>query len=188
MNNQSEYLKIMQEWSCCSRLYAFKELFFVGTGAYICFIFLLNIVVFKGQLLDILIVDQILSTLIVLLAAIGTFFGWKRFKTKRKSFKQVYFTPKTIYIEDKKIDISYLKSITFINRIRSFGHTGSLFKFCIRFTENRIIKENIYFYMKFGQPYQDNYLHYDFEDYFITILEDLAKERRELLKDSGKAI
>ncbi|KES09555.1 Protein of unknown function (DUF1469) [Snodgrassella alvi SCGC AB-598-O11] len=188
MNDRSEYLKIMQEWSCCSRLYAFHELFFVGTGAYICFIFLLNILLFKGQLLDILIKDQVISTLIILLAAICTLFGWKRFKTKRKNFKQVYFTPKAIYIEDKKIDIFYLKSITFIDHIKSFRRSGTYFKFCIRFTENRIIKEDIYFYMKFGKPYHDSYEHYDFEDFFITILETLAKERREILKDYGKAI
>ena len=42
--------------------------------------------------------------------------------------------------------------------------------------------------MKFGKPYHDSYEHYDFEDFFITILETLAKERREILKDYGKAI
>lgn len=42
--------------------------------------------------------------------------------------------------------------------------------------------------MAFGKSFQRRYQYYNFEDRFITILETLAKERRELLKDSGKAI
>lgn len=187
MNDRSQYLKIMKEWHCCSRYHAFIHLYFGATGAYICLMYLLNIIL-KDQQLNILFEDQILNTLIALLAAISTFFFWKLFKTKRKKIKQVYFTPKAIYIENKKIDISYLKSITFIKLKYPTYNRGSTFKFCIRFTENRVIKEDIYFYMEFGKPFRWKYQDYNFEDCFITILEDLAKERRELLKDSCKAI
>ena len=40
--------------------------------------------------------------------------------------------------------------------------------------------------MEFGKPFRWKYWRYNYEDYFITILEDLAKVRREQLKDSGK--
>ena len=185
MNNRSRYLKFMKEWHCCSRYHAFIHLYFGATGAYICLMYLLNII-FKGQQFNILFEDQILNTLIALLAAISTFIFWKLFKAKRKKIKQVYFTPKAIYIENKKIDISYLKSVTFIKLIYPTCNRGSTFKFCIKFTENRVIKENIYFYMEFGKPFRWKYWRYNYEDYFITILEDLAKGRREQLKDSGK--
>ena len=185
MNNRSRYLKFMKEWHCCSRYHAFIHLYFGATGAYICLMYLLNII-FKGQQFNILFEDQILNTLIALLAAISTFIFWKLFKAKRKKIKQVYFTPKAIYIENKKIDISYLKSVTFIKLIYPTCNRGSTFKFCIKFTENRIIKEDIYFYMEFGKPFRWKYWRYNYEDYFITILEDLAKGRREQLKNSGK--
>ena len=184
MNNRSRYLKFMKEWHCCSRYHAFIHLYFGATGAYICLMYLLNLI-FKGQQFNILFEDQILNTLIALLAAISTFIFWKLFKAKRKKIKQVYFTPKAIYIENKKIDISYLESITLIN-YKYPSHKGSIFKFCIKFTENPIIKEDIYFYMAFGKSLLRRYKHYNFEDRFITILETLAKERREQLKDSGK--
>ena len=185
MNNRSRYLKFMKEWHCCSRYHAFIHLYFGATGAYICLMYLLNII-FKGQQFNILFEDQILNTLIALLAAISTFIFWKLFKAKRKKIKQVYFTPKAIYIENKKIDISYLKSVTFIKLIYPTCNRGSTFKFCIKFTENRVIKEDIYFYMEFGKPFRWKYWRYNYEDYFIIILEDLAKGRREQLKDSGK--
>ena len=185
MNNRSRYLKFMKEWHCCSRYHAFIHLYFGATGAYICLMYLLNII-FKGQQFNILFEDQILNTLIALLAAISTFIFWKLFKAKRKKIKQVYFTPKAIYIENKKIDISYLKSVTFIKLIYPTCNRGSTFKFCIKFTENRVIKEDIYFFMEFGKPFRWKYWRYNYEDYFITILEDLAKGRREQLKDSGK--
>ena len=185
MNNRSRYLKFMKEWHCCSRYHAFIHLYFGATGAYICLMYLLNII-FKGQQFNILFEDQILNTLIALLAAISTFIFWKLFKAKRKKIKQVYFTPKAIYIENKKIDISYLKSVTFIKLIYPTCNRGSTFKFCIKFTENRVIKEDIYFYMEFGKPFRWKYWRYNYEDYFITILKDLAKGRREQLKDSGK--
>ena len=185
MNNRSRYLKFMKEWHCCSRYHAFIHLYFGATGAYICLMYLLNII-FKGQQFNILFEDQILNTLIALLAAISTFIFWKLFKAKRKKIKQVYFTPKAIYIENKKIDISYLKSVTFIKLIYPTCNRGSTFKFCIKFTENRVIKEDIYFYMEFGKPFRWKYWRYNYEDYFITILEDLAKGRREQLKNSGK--
>lgn len=177
MNDRSQYLKIMKEWHCCSRFYAFVYLYLGAICPCICLIYLLNIL-FKIQ--------NSISILIFLLAAIGTFIFWKLFKTKRKNIKQVYFTPKTIYIEDKKIDISYFKSITFIKLISS-SYKGSTFKFCIKFTENPIIKEDIYFYMAFGELFEWRE-HYDYQNCFIAILETLAKERREILKDSGKAI
>ncbi|AHN28575.1 hypothetical protein SALWKB2_1193 [Snodgrassella alvi wkB2] len=36
--------------------------------------------------------------------------------------------------------------------------------------------------MAFGKSFRRRYQYYNFEDRFITILETLAKERRELLK------
>ena len=176
MNNRSRYLKIMQEWYCCSNDYAYIYLFFAALSAYVCFVYLSNIS-FKNQNFTII--------LIALSAAVLTFIFWKLYKTQRKNIKQVYFTLKAIYIEEQKIDISYLESITLIN-YKYPSHKGSIFKFCIKFTENPIIKEDIYFYMAFGKSLLRRYKHYNFEDRFITILETLAKERREQLKDSGK--
>ena len=178
MNDRSRYLQLMQEWHCCSNDYAYIYLFFTALSAYVCFIYLSNIS-FKDQ--DFFIIS------IALFTAVVTFIFWKLYKTQRKNIKQINFSLKAIYIEEKKIDICYLKSITFINHVYS-PYKGSTYKFCIKFTENPIIKEDIYFYMAFGKSFRQSYQYYNFEDHFITILETLTKERRELLKNSGKAI
>lgn len=172
MNDRSRYLQLMQEWHCCSNDYAYIYLFFTALSAYVCFIYLSNIS-FKDQ--DFFIIS------IALFTAVVTFIFLKLYKTQRKNIKQINFSLKAIYIEEKKIDICYLKSITFINHVYS-PYKGSTCKFCIKFTENPIIKEDIYFYMAFGKSFQRRYQYYNFEDRFITILETLAKERRELLK------
>jgi len=166
----------MQEWHCCSNDYAYIYLFFAALSAYVCFVYLSNIS-FKNQNFTII--------LIALSAAVVTFIFWKLYKTQRKNIKQVYFTLKAIYIEEKKIDICYLNSITFINHVYS-PYKGSTCKFCIKFTENPIIKEDIYFYMAFGNRLFEWNEDYDYQNRFINILETIAKERREQLKDSGK--
>lgn len=176
MNGRPQDFKIMHEWYCCSRAYAFIYLYFGSVGAYICFLYLMNIL-FKYPNF---------SIITVLLAAISTLFLWKLFKTKRNNIKQVYFTSKDIYIEDKKIDISYLESVTLIEQPYP-SLNKALFTFCIKFTKNQVIKEDVYFYMAFGNRLFEWNEDYDYQNRFITILETIAKERRELLKNSGKA-
>lgn len=87
MNDRSQYLKIMKEWHCCSRYHAFIHLYFGATGAYICLMYLLNIIL-KDQQLNILFEDQILNTLIALLAAISTFFSGNFLKLKEKKLNR----------------------------------------------------------------------------------------------------
>ncbi|WP_157784927.1 hypothetical protein, partial [Snodgrassella alvi] len=89
------------------------------------------------------------------------------------------------YIEDKKIDISYLESVTLIQQPYP-SLNKALFTFCIKFTKNRVIKEDVYFYMAFGNRLFEWNEDYDYQNRFINILETIAKERREQLKDSGK--
>ncbi|WP_232617270.1 hypothetical protein, partial [Snodgrassella alvi] len=84
MSDRPQDFKIMQEWYCCSRASAFLYLYFGSVGAYICFLYLMNIL-FKYPNF---------SIITVLLAAISTLFFWKLFKTKRNNIKQVYFTSK----------------------------------------------------------------------------------------------
>ncbi|OOX79206.1 hypothetical protein BGH94_04820 [Snodgrassella alvi] len=73
-------------------MHIFICLFFTALSAYVCFIYLSNIS-FKDQ--DFFIIS------IALFTAVVTFIFLKLYKTQRKNIKQINFSLKAIYIEEK---------------------------------------------------------------------------------------
>ena len=111
--------------------------------------------------------------------------------------KQVHFTPEAIYIENEKIDISNLKSITFVQHIIKDSSFASIenypdfvesFEFSMIIDENSDITEDIHFYLQFSDGIADNIADYDYQNNFISILNFFAKERRKSLNNSDTSI
>lgn len=120
-----------------------------------------------------------------------------KFKKTNELIKKVLFTPEAIYVENEKIDISYLESITFVQHIikanalllsESYPDNIKAFEFVMTFNENSNIKEDIHFYLQFSDENIENIADYDYQNNFINILKFFAKEKRELLKCGGTAI
>ncbi|MBI0067410.1 MULTISPECIES: hypothetical protein [unclassified Snodgrassella] len=190
MDYQPQDLEMMENWRCASKKYTSDALRGTILVSVYCFIMVLilffsfnNNWKFFFITIFLLIVIYQINEYIKIIA--------------RNLIKQVHFTPEAIYIENEKIDISNLKSITFVQHIIKDSSFASIenypdfvesFEFSMIIDENSDITEDIHFYLQFSDGIADNIADYDYQNNFISILNFFAKERRKSLNNSDTSI
>lgn len=180
MNDQSQNLEFLQKWQCESKKVTSNK-FFMHINYFIYFVY------FCAYLIPFIYGQYFLSTILLFLVIPAII----KFKKTDELIKKVLFTPEAIYVENEKIDISYLESITFVQHIikanalllsESYPDNIKAFEFVMTFNENSNIKEDIHFYLQFSDENIENIADYDYQNNFINILKFFAKEKRESLK------
>jgi hypothetical protein len=168
MRHHTTPMDFFKEWRCNSRAYARVSLFF-------------------ACILGLIALFSIKSVVISTVSGISAVFLYSKFLSIKRRIKQVSFTPSAIYVEKQKIDICYLKSITFTRSINSRHNFFLAYEFNMKFFANPELNEEINFYMEFGSIFFSN-AHterngrYDYENRFINVLLNFAKKRRVKLK------
>ena len=190
MDYQPQDLEMMENWRCASKKYTSGAL--RGTILVSVYCFIMVLILFYSFNNN----WKFFFITIFLLIVIYQINEYIKI-TARNLIKQVHFTPEAIYIENEKIDISNLKSITFVQHIIKDSSFASIenypdfvesFEFSMIIDENSDITEDIHFYLQFSDGIADNIADYDYQNNFISILNFFAKERRKSLNNSDTSI
>ncbi|WP_371751425.1 hypothetical protein ABX013_04000 [Snodgrassella alvi] len=188
MNDQAQNLKVMQEWRSESKKFTSNKLF-AHINYFVYFIY------FCAYLIPFVFGQYFWfwSTILLFVVIPAVI----KFKKTNELIKKVLFTPDAIYVENEKIDISYLESIAFVQHIikanvlissENYPDNIKAFEFVMTFNKNSNIKEDIHFYIQFSDRIVENIADYDYQNNFINILKSFAKEKRDSLKCVSTAI
>lgn len=171
-DNNSEELEILHEWGCSVRSKRYLILMHSVIYTIFCVVFT-SAFFYKWQ-------QFYLSIIIPIFWGLAAAIALCLYIYKRYTIKHVGFTSSYVSIENAKLDLCFIDSITFVKLYKCGKNVGySKIKFCMTFLPNKYHFSKIFFCLTFPKSnVTENNQIYDYEQRFINVIESWAQYRR----------